>query len=105
MIATKIKQRGVTVRKCFAALVLIALPAGHVFGQDFQADDGQYTPIGDDVGNYTPIGDIVESFDWESLGDEGALNSMCGAGSGGSMAFAMMGFVGLASRHRRARRR
>ncbi len=107
MTARKFKQRGTAVRKCLAALVLIALPAGNVFGQEFQPNDGQYTPIGDVVlsptSDYTPIGDVVDNL----RGPDSIVTSheMCGAASGGSLAFGMMGLVGLARTHRRGRRR
>ncbi|MFQ5501941.1 MAG: hypothetical protein ACE5EQ_06520 [Phycisphaerae bacterium] len=53
--------------------------------------------------DYTPIGDVVDS-----LGGPDSIvtsHEMCGAASGGSLAFAMMGLVELAGTHRRGRRR
>ncbi len=67
MTARKFKQRGITVRKCFAALVLIALPAGNVFGQ--AGEDCEQATLY--CGDFGDLGTTLGATDDYHLGNSG----------------------------------
>ncbi len=68
MTARKFKHRGTTVRRCLAALVLIALPTGNLFGQ--AGEDCEQATL--HCGNFGDLGTTLGATDDYHLGDSGA---------------------------------